>query len=372
MDAHVEGVVGHREALRRAGAERITVPQGWVCPDSSASLEAVVAVEVLGVEQHLGDLVPLVVGPTQRERHGRGRHQQPQLLVDLGAHAADAALRQEQAQVVLEAPAQGLGQAIVEVAPARPGAAALRLGEGPVQRRPGAGAPPRAAERQTKAAAAAREAAPGARARPKPSTPPRRQQHRPQPARSAGCRSVRGRAHAPRAQQPGQHAPVDVAAGDHRDHWPPARGPGPPRRAATGDARPSPRPPAWSSPAAPRWRPRARPPGPRPPRRSARGARRRGRRSRPRRRRPGSVRPGTRAGAGRRGTRRAGPARPRAARRSPGPRGAVPSARTARPVIRPPPPTGTTSVPTSGSCSRSSSASVPWPAAVRGSSKACT
>ena len=43
------------------------------------------------------------------------------------------------------------------------------------------------------------------------------------------------------------------------------------------------------------------------------------------------------------------------------------------PAARPPPPIGITTVPgPAGSCSASSSPSVPWPATTRGSSNACT
>ena len=52
--------------------------------------------------------------------------------------------------------------------------------------------------------------------------------------------------------------------------------------------------------------------------------------------------------------------------------GAAPARAAATPDTRPPPPTGTSTTSTSGTCSRISSATVPWPAMMAGSSKGWT
>ena len=110
------------------GTERMTVPQGCARPASSAScgrpssssspvgaLEPVVAVELLGVEQDLGELVPLVPGPAQGEGHGRGGDQDAELVRDLDLDAGDPRLEEEDPDVVLEAPAPGGGQPVVVI-----------------------------------------------------------------------------------------------------------------------------------------------------------------------------------------------------------------------------------------------------------------
>jgi len=53
-------------------------------------------------------------------------------------------------------------------------------------------------------------------------------------------------------------------------------------------------------------------------------------------------------------------------------RGASALSASAMPLISPPPPIGTTSVSSSGTSSRISSAIVPWPSITAGSSKGCT
>ena len=78
------------------------MPQGCASPARSAPPKRVVAIEVVGIQEHLAELVPFVVRPAHAQGDGRRRDQQAQLVVHLDADAGDALLREEDLHVLLE------------------------------------------------------------------------------------------------------------------------------------------------------------------------------------------------------------------------------------------------------------------------------
>ncbi len=264
VDADVIGVVRDLEALLSEGTDRITVPHGCVWPLSSSPPKRVVAVEVVGVEQHLRELVPLVLRPAEAQRHRGGGHQQPELVRDLDLDPRDALLGREDPHVVLEAKAPG-------------GVACARSGR---SSRAGTGASARGRARPAGPAAGASAAAASAgprgrgrrrpRARPEPRARPRRA-HR-------GRRRARERVTAPASANQRSAGPVDPHAGE-ASAW---------RASSRASTRASMLPPVSRrrpvgrrfdrDPAGAHARPRRRRPRPRPPPGRARA----GRRSRPR------------------------------------------------------------------------------------------
>ena len=91
------------------------VPHGMGLAGEVVLVEGVVAPEVLLVEQHLRQVVPVIALPARGQRGRGGGHEQPQLEGGLHLDAGDALLGQEERDVLLEAAAQVGGQAMVVV-----------------------------------------------------------------------------------------------------------------------------------------------------------------------------------------------------------------------------------------------------------------
>src|SRR5712691_2958489 len=372
VDPHVIGVVGIGEALAEGGDGQDDRAPGMRLAGQFLGLERVVAIEVVRVEKHLRDLVPLVVGPADAERDRGGGHEQSQLVGHLGLDAGDALLGHENPHVVLEAAAQVRGQPVVVVVVVQEELAPPR-GKGRREKRP---APRRAS---------AEEAPDRERAGDTGGPAGRRARHRSQ--QRAQDRSRAEEHQADRRREPAVRVALEphARAASSRPRTRASMLP-PVTTAATG--RPSPRhlpdrsaatptaPDAsattWSSARSTtiassisasdtsttssmrsRWSKTIRPMPPARPSASVGPA---GYSS--------SGRP-WRIDSGRAGDASGCTATIRTA-------GARAFTAAATPEMSPPPPTGTTIAPTSGSSSRISSPAVPCPAAVRGSSKAWT
>ena len=80
VEPDVVGVVRVLEALLERGHREDHGPLGMGLAARARRPDVVVAVEVVGVEQHLRELVPLVLRPADAQRDRRGGHQQPQLV----------------------------------------------------------------------------------------------------------------------------------------------------------------------------------------------------------------------------------------------------------------------------------------------------
>jgi hypothetical protein len=115
VDPYVVGVVGHLEALEEGGDRQDDRAPGMSLARALVAAERVVAVEVVGVEEDLGEMVPLVLGPAHAERHRRGGDEETQLVRDLHPDAGDALLGEEDPDVVLEAGTPGGVQPLVVV-----------------------------------------------------------------------------------------------------------------------------------------------------------------------------------------------------------------------------------------------------------------
>src|SRR5207245_674440 len=141
---HLIGVVGIGEALAQGGDGQDDRAPGMRLAGQCLGLDGIVAIEVVRVEQHLRDLVPLVVGPADAERDRGGGHEQSQLVGHLGLDAGDALLGHEDPHVVLEAAAQVRGQPVVVVVVVQEELAPPR-GKGRREKRP---APRRASDEE--------------------------------------------------------------------------------------------------------------------------------------------------------------------------------------------------------------------------------
>ena len=102
VEPDVVRVVGISETLAQGRHRQDHGAPGVRLTGKVIDAKLVVPVEVIWVEQDLGELLPVVGGPTERQCHGRSRDQEAELVNDLDPDAGDRLFRQEDSQVVLE------------------------------------------------------------------------------------------------------------------------------------------------------------------------------------------------------------------------------------------------------------------------------